>query len=144
MSMRKPWLTFALPLVMGIFVCESGLSLASSSGKSQEGSRPTSGVLVHRAMKNDVSRPLTSMRVLNDTSTAPECEGAACGNSPVADSEDLDDSEEQRREEPIPPPPPKPTLTPAGVAIEQTSQGIRPAVPLIESFDGLGAGFEGP
>jgi len=35
-------------------------------------------------------------------------------------------------------------LTPAGIAVEQTSQGTRPAVPLLESFDGLGAGFEGP
>jgi hypothetical protein len=35
-------------------------------------------------------------------------------------------------------------LSPAGIAVEQTSQGTRPAVPLLESFDGLGAGFEGP
>src|ERR1700730_17239226 len=35
--------------------------------------------------------------------------------------------------------------TPAGSgAIEQTSQGTRPAATLLVSFDGLGAGFEGP
>ena len=28
--------------------------------------------------------------------------------------------------------------------MEQTSEGTRPAVPLLESFDGLGAGFQGP
>jgi hypothetical protein len=35
-------------------------------------------------------------------------------------------------------------LTPAGIAVEQRSQGTRQAAPLLESFDGLGAGFEGP
>ena len=28
--------------------------------------------------------------------------------------------------------------------IEQTSQGTRPAARLVESFDGIGVGFEGP
>src|SRR5438093_193656 len=32
----------------------------------------------------------------------------------------------------------------AGAAIEQTSQGTRPSATLVESFDGLGFGFEGP
>jgi hypothetical protein len=30
------------------------------------------------------------------------------------------------------------------IAVEQTSQGTRPAAPLLENFDGMGAGFEGP
>ena len=35
--------------------------------------------------------------------------------------------------------------TPAGsAAVEQTSQGSRPSAALVESFDGLGVGFEGP
>ena len=50
----------------------------------------------------------------------------------------------QRRDEPVPPPPSPPVLSPAGIAVEQTSQGTRPEVPLLESFDGLGAGFVGP
>ena len=33
---------------------------------------------------------------------------------------------------------------PAGGRVEQTSQGSRPALELIASFDGLGAGFDGP
>ncbi len=32
----------------------------------------------------------------------------------------------------------------AGAAVEQTSQGTHPAAALVESFDGLGVGFEGP
>ena len=42
---------------------------------------------------------------------------------------------------PIPPPPPAPEIGPAGAAIEQNSQGKRPAIPPIASFDGLGDGF---
>jgi len=39
------------------------------------------------------------------------------------------------------------TFTPqsdGGAAVEQTAQGTRPPAALVESFDGLGAGFEGP
>ncbi len=34
--------------------------------------------------------------------------------------------------------------SPAGAAVEQRSQGTKPGAVLVESFDGLGAGFEGP
>jgi len=37
-----------------------------------------------------------------------------------------------------------PPKNPAGAAIEQTSHGARPPAELVASFDGLGAGFEGP
>lgn len=44
-----------------------------------------------------------------------------------------------------PTPTPKPPLvTAAGVAVEQTSQGTRPMAKLVQSFDGLGFGFQGP
>ena len=42
------------------------------------------------------------------------------------------------------PPPAAPAIDPAGAAVEQTAQGSRPAAELVESFDGLGAGFVGP
>lgn len=61
------------------------------------------------------------------------------------ESEDVGDAaQEKRPEEPIPPPTPPPTLSPEEIALEQTSQGTGPATPLLESFDGLGAGFQGP
>ncbi len=44
---------------------------------------------------------------------------------------------------PMEPPPPA-TIGPAGAAVEQVNQGTRPAAVLVASFDGLGAGFEGP
>ncbi len=47
---------------------------------------------------------------------------------------------------PAPSPPPVSVITvPAGsAAVEQTAQGTRPGAQLVESFDGLGVGFEGP
>ena len=95
-------------------------------------------------MKYDVSPPLALMRESDDGTAAADCEGLACGTSPRESTEDPDRAQEQRPGEAIPPPTPRPALTPAGMAIEQTTQGTRPALPLIESFDGLGTGFEGP
>ncbi len=45
--------------------------------------------------------------------------------------------------EPAPTPQPL-SVPPASAAVEQKSQGMRPAARLVESFDGLGFGFEGP
>lgn len=47
------------------------------------------------------------------------------------------------REDVAPTPSPLPVPL-SGIAIEQESQGTRPAARLVESFDGLGAGFKGP
>ncbi|MGH9581682.1 MAG: hypothetical protein ACRD4O_01960, partial [Bryobacteraceae bacterium] len=41
-------------------------------------------------------------------------------------------------------PPPAPTISAGSAAVEQLKQGTSPAAMLITSFDGLGAGFEGP
>lgn len=40
--------------------------------------------------------------------------------------------------------PPTVTISPDGAAVEQTVQGTRPPADVVASFDGLGAGFEGP
>jgi hypothetical protein len=45
---------------------------------------------------------------------------------------------------PIPPSPPAPEIGPAAAAVEQTTQGTRPAIAPGASFDGLGEGFTGP
>jgi hypothetical protein len=95
-------------------------------------------------MKHDVSPPLASAMEARDSPAIADCEGAACGPSPGEAADNPDPNQVQRPEEPIPPPAPLPTLTPAGIAVEQTSQGTRAAVPMLESFDGLGAGFTGP
>jgi hypothetical protein len=51
------------------------------------------------------------------------------------------------RQTPAPPArivPPVITSPPGAAAVEQKAQGMNPAAELVESFDGLGAGFEGP
>ncbi len=44
---------------------------------------------------------------------------------------------------PIPPPVPAPEISAASAAVEQTTQGTRPAIQPLASFDGLGEGFTG-
>ncbi len=44
---------------------------------------------------------------------------------------------------PIPPPPPAPDIKPAGAAVEQTKEGGRAAIPVLDAFDALGEGFTG-
>ena len=41
-------------------------------------------------------------------------------------------------------PAPVPVITKEGAAVEQTSPGTKPPAVLVDSFDGLGVGFEGP
>jgi hypothetical protein len=71
--------------------------------------------------------------------------GASCPQCSLPyESRDVAHAQERKAEEPIPPPTPPPTLSAEEVVLEQTSQGTRRAAPLLESFDGLGAGFQGP
>ena len=60
-----------------------------------------------------------------------------------ADYETVQEDSQRQGGEPAPRPKPPP-VSPAGVAVEQKSQGTRPTAKLVESFDGLGFGFEGP
>jgi hypothetical protein len=45
---------------------------------------------------------------------------------------------------PPPPPAPPPVIGPKSAAVEQTSPGTKASADLLDSFDGLGFGFEGP
>jgi len=113
-------------------------------------SSKAASVIIRSAAKFDVSAPLASLHISDSPTQVAECEGAACGTSPgdsgssaEADA-DADAPLQEHHEEPIPPPTPAPAITDAGAAVEQTSQGKRPNVPMLESFDGLGVGFVGP
>jgi hypothetical protein len=141
---RKSSVITALGIMLAVFVFVSRPSLEPRSGHSQGAGPGPGAVLLHRAIEYDVSRPLALMQESNERTALADCEGAACGASPSSLTDDLDAAQERRQGEPVPPPAPPPTLSPAGIAVEQTFQGTRPAVPLLESFDGLGAGFEGP
>ena len=98
-----------------------------------EGQVRTGPVLVHRATKFDVSPPLVSLRGSGATAEPADCERTSCGTSP-ADP----DAQQEPAEIPL-----APVLTAASTAVEQISQGSRPAAPMLENFEGLGAGFEG-
>jgi hypothetical protein len=94
---------------------------------------------VHHAAVYDLSPPLGSLHGSEIASEPLDC--ADCGTSP----RDPDDDDEPQTPQPaaIPPAPPPP-VSAAAAAVEQKSPGTRPAAPAIESFDGLGVGFEGP
>jgi hypothetical protein len=127
-----------LAIVVAAFVCATGADLQSQLPQSQwAGLAPAGAITVHPAMKYDVSQSLASMREAHGTTTLAECEGPECGTSPSASGDDPEAAQDQGADEAIPQPPPPPTLSPAGIAVEQTFQGTSPTMPLVESFDGL-------
>jgi len=132
-------------LGLGIVVLAFSIppAVRSRANQKKEGILLPGAVLVHTALKHDLSPPLASQKASPDELAAFDCEGFNCGTSPSASPDDPEAGQE-RPPEPIPPPTPAPTLSAAGIAVEQTSQGPRPAAPVLDSFDGLGAGFEGP
>jgi hypothetical protein len=131
-----------LGLGIAVLVCSGGTMRSPASQNTEQG-LPLRRVLVHAAVKHDLSPPLSSQPTSDAQTAAAECEGSACGTSPGAWPVDPDASDD-KPPEPIPPPIPAPKLDPAGIAVEQTSQGARPEATVLASFDGLGAGFEGP
>jgi hypothetical protein len=95
-------------------------------------------VIVHRPINLDVSAPLVSLPESGGPSDSEADCAVDCGTSPIgADASAEPDS---KPDDPAAPP----VIPPAAAAVEQISQGKRPAVPMLDSFDGLGAGFEGP
>jgi len=92
-------------------------------------------VMVHEAARQDVSPPFSELEPVSvDSATTTETPQHALAPESEA--------EEQR---PTPTPTPQMTpVTPASAAVEQTTQGSKPAPVIAASFDGLGFGFEGP
>lgn len=118
------------------------LNLQSHATRKQV-SPPPNGVLVHAAIKHDISAPLSVQIATFDKPPQAECAGLACGTSPEAFADEPEPDEGGAPEPVVPAPPPPPSLPAAAVAVEQTSQGPRPAALMVESFDGLGSGFRG-
>jgi len=143
MSIRRMWRPLS-GLGSGVAVLFlSGPTLQLQAG--QQVSPPPNRVLVHNAIKYDLSAPLSMEIESVDEPAQADCTGLACGTSPGSlTDEDEPEPDQGGAAEPIPPPVSSPTLPAAAVAMEQTSPGPRPAVPMMESFDGLGAGFAGP
>ena len=89
-------------------------------------------VSVQHALKLDVSAPLASVRASSPSAASIPCFGLACGTSP----QNQQTTEASAQEAPV--------ISLAGAAVEQTSEGDRPALPVEASIDGLGVGFQGP
>ena len=90
----------------------------------------------------DVSAPLATLAVGQFTDDGPTGDRVRVPANALAPADP--DDEEQAQNPPAPIPVPVIT-TPAGSeAVEQATQGSKPAATLVESFDGLGIGFDGP
>lgn len=100
-----------------------------------------SPIIVHHAVRVDVSSRLDAGRSIS-AAAAAECGDGGCGTSPDPDDDDAG------RAAPIGAHTDTvglgSTVDAAGAAVEQRAQGTRPPVPIVTSFDGLGAGFVGP
>src|SRR5262245_49794203 len=80
----------------------------------------------HQAVKHDISQPL------------------GIPLQALAADPDGEDEETVQQNPAAPIMPPVMTSPPGAATVEQKSQGTRPNAELVGSFDGLGAGFEGP
>src|SRR5579863_3958406 len=124
-------------IILAIFIFVLSAPQISRRGARQIAVGP---VTVHGALHFDVSAPLASLREANPAPLTPpvNCAVASgCGLSPATAARDF-------QEQNPPASPAAPIISEAGVAVEQTSQGQRPALPVLDSFDGLGDGFKGP
>lgn len=82
--------------------------------------------IVNPAVKFDRSAALPSLYSAYSIPPSPQRRRPASGNA--------------AEEKPAPPA----AIGAAGAAVEQTTQGLRPAAAIVASFDGLGTGFTGP
>ena len=96
-------------------------------------SKAESRAIVNHAAAFDVSLPLATMLEQGSRETP----GLQPGS--LSPSDNL-----LAEQNPPAPVPPLITAPPGSGAVEQTRDGTKPAPVLVESFDGLGAGFEGP
>jgi hypothetical protein len=87
-----------------------------------------SDIQIRSSARNDISRPLARLRGSNDPDEDLNESRVRLAHAPRSDAAQTS----------------TPTsIPPAGAAVEQKSQGTREAARVVESFDGLGAGFEG-
>jgi len=116
--------------VIAVTMAISVVVLASSNSRSSSAPSRKGGatVTVNQAARSDVSESLSKLAGVSQKTVARERDEAGqqnpAPNAPIV--------------------PPVITIPPGAVAVEQRSQGTHPAATLIESFDGLGVGFEGP
>jgi hypothetical protein len=117
-----------------VLVCAAQLLFAQDDDDAPPQSAPDAAaqwqsghVIVNAAVHFDRSAPLPALFAAYKLPPPPPRRHPPAATSP-------------EEEKPLPPV----TLSPAGAAVEQTTQGTRPAAAIVSSFDGLGTGFTGP
>ncbi len=108
------------------------LAFANPRSRSAPSHKRGGTVTVHQAVARDISRPLPELvsgRIVTKEAIERKS-GETVQQNPPAPA--------------APIVPPVITSPPGAAVVEQKSQGTRPAAALVESFDGLGVGFEGP
>ncbi len=104
-------------------------------------------VTVHPAVKHDISQPLAAVtKSSGEERQSGETHPSVFQIPSQALATDPDgERDETAQQNPAAPITPPVMTSPAGAAkVEQKSQGTQPGAALVESFDGLGVGFEGP
>jgi hypothetical protein len=127
-----------IPIVVAVAIAAAAF-LFLSGANWQPGQLRTGTVTVHPAAGFDVSPPLAAM-LREDETGRRRADALDAPTNALAPNP----AEDQGQQPPAPIVPPVIT-TPAGAgAVEQTSTGARSPATLVQSFDGLGVGFEGP
>jgi hypothetical protein len=128
----------ATSIACGAILLTCGMDHFYSHGVGPSQSQPPSAVIdvnmhvtASQAVRNDISQPMSALK------EPKELTAAKFSVPPQVQPADLDGQQDRRGDSA-----PKPPLTAAPV--EQKSQGARPPAKLVESFDGLGVGFQGP
>ncbi len=130
-----------LRVFCGLAIAASLATVPFVAGTSRSSAAPrTPAVTVHPAAAFDVSPPLAAL-LASDERGAGAARDADDELPPNALAPEAADQAQQPQAPIVPPV----ITTPAGAgAVEQTSPGAKPPAALVESFDGLGVGFEGP
>ncbi|MGH7551642.1 MAG: hypothetical protein ACREMQ_01275, partial [Longimicrobiales bacterium] len=124
------------------------IALATLAGEGSESAlerktqRDAQAVTVRSAVAHDVSRPLSALTRVRTEPEPASCSETKRGCGAAPPGEDADAVERSLSRAAV-----SAMAAPAarlGAAVEQTSQGARPAALLLESFDGQGFATAGP
>ncbi len=136
----KPVTTSAIAVAIAAFVVADRYSAARAAAVLVQPLVATHDVMFGPALHHDLSHVLGALLTARVASTVPGPDGDPL--PPYALAPGADQADDGPADVHVVPPP---ITTPAGSgAVEQRSEGRDPAPALVASFDGLGAGFEGP
>jgi len=137
-----------------IFFAFAAYQLCSEVDVSLGTSQVKGGTVTMRsAVAHDISRPLVALADFDKEPLGDASQSLAFAlrssqfeapSHALAPNPEGEHSETEQQGSAAPITPPVMTSPPGAAAVEQRSQGTRQGAVLVESFDGLGVGFEGP